>query len=280
MPTLSKKKVCLHCGKEYAESSFYSHRNELINEQFGFCKKCVKTNINLDNLSTLSLFLQTMDIPYLKEFWKISNEDEKETIGMYFKNMALKQNIKLHFKDGDSLEGVTNKAELTVIDNEDFDLTEEIVRRWGRNLPLEDYIYLEDEFDGLGGNNPEVTSTELLLMKNICKTSLALQKAYEEEDTAKIEKMSKTLSSQMNDAQIKPVQVKGQVDNGMKNWGEWVRHIEEDEPVAEDYERFQPKFIMDYVDRYFVKQLKRVFGRASDKDIEDLNKEGFDGKTS
>lgn len=83
--TTSEKKTCLKCGNDYAVSSFYSHRNPLLHERFGFCKKCVKGNVDLDDMETLYNFLRTMDIPYLKEFWKQANDADTETIGTYLK---------------------------------------------------------------------------------------------------------------------------------------------------------------------------------------------------
>lgn len=269
----SAKKTCLQCGREYAVSSFYGHRNPLINEKFGFCKKCVRENVDLDDMTTLMGFLRTMDIPYLKDFWKQANDSNTETIGTYFKNLSLKQNRDLRFKDSDEISGKTNKAELYEIDYEDFEITETILRRWGRSLELEDYIFLEEEFERLGGHEAETTIQERLF-KNMARTQWMAEKAMEEGDTNKYEKMMKTLSTQMQDANIKPVQVKSaSEDGGLKSWGEWVKKIEETEPVTEDDTEYEPKFIKDYVERWFVTQIKRVFGRIKDEDIKKLDGE-------
>lgn len=270
----SEKKTCLRCGKDYAVSSFYLHRNPLINEKFGFCKKCVKEYVDLNNMDTLMDFLRTMDIPYLKDFWKQANESPNETIGTYFKNLSLKQNRDLRFKDSDEITGKTNRAELTNIDYEDFELTDEIIKRWGRNLELDDYIFLEEEFDRLGGNEAETTIQETIF-KNMARTQWMANKALEEGDHNKYEKMMKTLSQLMQDANIKPVQVKSASQDGsIASWGEWVKHIEEDEPIDDLHEEFQDeKFVRKYIDRFFFTQIKRVFGLANDDDIEKLKGE-------
>lgn len=269
----SDKKICLQCTKEYAVSSFYSHRNELINEKFGFCKKCVRENIKLENMDTLYNFLRTMDIPYLKEFWRMANEANTETIGTYLKNLnSLKQNKGLRFKDSDDITGKTNKAELVEI-GDDFELTNAIIKRWGRNLELEDYMFLEEEFINIGGYEAETTIQEKLF-KNMARTQWMANKAIEEGDHGKYEKMMKTLSSQMQDANIKPVQVKGANGNeSIASWGEWVKFIEETEPVTEDTSQYEPKYIKDYVERWFIVQMKRVFGRIKDEDIKKLDGE-------
>lgn len=268
-----EKKVCIICGNPYADSSFYSHRNNLINEKFGFCKKCVVKQVELDDMDTLYDFLRTANIPYLKEFWKIANEADTETVGTYLKNLnSLKQNKELRFKDSDDINGKTNKAELVDISNENFELTDEIVKKWGRNLELEDYIFLEEEFENLGGHQLEDTLQERLF-KNIAKTQWMANEAYENGRIADYEKMMKSLSNQMADANIKPSQTKNaNLENGVNSWSEWTKVIEETEPILEE-ERFEPKFIKSYIERFFVTQIKRVFGKIKDEDIKKIDGE-------
>ncbi|PEF30281.1 hypothetical protein CON39_11425 [Bacillus thuringiensis] len=273
--TTSEKKTCLKCGNDYAVSSFYSHRNSLINERFGFCKKCVREHVNLDDMNTLYDFLRTMDIPYLKEFWRMANEANTETIGTYLKNLnSLKQNKELRFKDSDDITGKTNKAELVDIDYDDFELTDAIVKKWGRNLELEDYVFLEEEFRALGGEYAEDAFQERLF-KNMATTQWMANKAKEDGDSNRYEKMMKTLSTQMQDANIKPVQIKSSSqDGGLASWGEWIRLIEEKEPISEQQEEFKDvDGIHNYVERWFIVQMKRVFGRIKDEDIKKLDGE-------
>jgi hypothetical protein len=261
------KKTCLKCAKEYAVSSFYGHRNPLINEKFGFCKKCVKESVDLNNMETLYDFLRTMDIPYLKDFWKQANDAQTETIGTYFKNLSLKQNRDLRFKDSDEITGKTNKATLSEIDYDDFEITEAILKRWGRNLEFDDYVQLEEEFENLGGYEAETTIQERLF-KNMARTQWMANKALEEGDHNKYEKMMKTLSTQMQDANVKPVQVKSaSEDGGLKSWGEWVKKVEETEPCVDEENDYEPKFVKNYVERWFITQMKRVFGKIRDEDI-------------
>lgn len=270
----SEKKTCLKCGNDYAVSSFYSHRNPLLNERFGFCKKCVKGNVDLNDMETLYNFLRTMDIPYLKEFWKQANDADNETIGTYLKNLnSLRQNKELRFKDSDDITGKTNKAELFEIDD-DFEVTDEVLKRWGRNLEKPDYLFLEEEFDRLGGYEAETTIQESIC-KNMARTQWMGNRALEEGDHNKYEKMMKTLSTQMQDANIKPVQVKSASEDGaLKSWGEWVKVVEETEPISDQQDEFKDvDGIYKYIDRWFIIQLKRVFGKINDEDIVKLEGE-------
>lgn len=273
------KKTCLFCAKEYAISSFYSHRNPLINEQFGFCKKCVKGNVVEDEMETLYSFLRTMDIPYLKEYWTKAYEGSTETIGTYLKNLnSLKQNKELRYSDSDDMTAKTSQVE-SMVDYSSFEVTPAMLKRWGRNLDLEDYIMLEEIFETFGGYEAENNIQERMLV-NISKTQWMANMALEDGDHAKYEKMMNVLSKLMGDANIKPVQIKAHEQEGakMSSWGEWVKLIEEKEPIDELDDAFKDKsFVREYLETFFFGQVKRIFGRASEEDVEKINK-AMDGK--
>jgi hypothetical protein len=109
----------------------------------------------------------------------------------------------------------------------------------------------------------------------MAKTQWMANKAYEEGDHGKYEKMMKTLSTQMQDANIKPVQVKSaSEDGGFRSWGEIVKMIEETEPISDQQDEFKDvDGIYKYIDRWFITQMKRVFGKIKDEDIVKLDGE-------
>src|SRR5699024_9730805 len=118
------------------------------------------------DMNILYNYLRTMNIPYLKENWKNANEAKTETIGTYLKMMNLKTYRDLEFEDGDSLSGKTNEKELRDIENDEFALTEDVFKRWGRSLEEEDYVILEEEFSRLGGHEVDDLIEESVI-KNI-----------------------------------------------------------------------------------------------------------------
>lgn len=273
------KLTCIGCASNYAVSSFYSHRNPLIHESFGICKKCVKKNVQEDKIETLHDYLRTANIPYLKEYWKKAYDGSTETIGTYLKNLnSLSQNKELVYADSDDTSSKSSQVE-SLVNDDNFEVTKTIVKRWGRNYDLEDYIMLEEIFENFGGYQTEDT-IQLGLIVNICKTQMVANRALEDGDHTKYEKMMNVLSKLMGDANIKPVQIKSNVEEGskMSSWGEWVQLIEEKEPIDELDTSFKDKgFVRKYLDLFFFTQVKRVFGRATDEDIDKLNK-AVDGK--
>lgn len=272
-------KTCLCCTKTLSSASFYSHRNPLINEKFGICKNCGKSFVDEEDLTTLYKFLQTMNIPYLKEFWKKALDSTSDTLGTFLKNLnSLKQNSKLEFVDSDDMTNKSSQAE-SLTDYSNFTITPAMLKRWGRSHDIEDYVQLEDTFERMGGYG-DIDSIQESLLINVSKTQWMANVALEDGDHAKYEKMMNTLSKLMGDANIKPVQVKANAENGskMKSWGEWVSLIEEKEPIDELDVSFKDKaFVQKYLDTFFFKQIKRVFGRATDEDVNDINK-AKDGK--
>lgn len=264
--------ICLVCSKEYAQSGFYKHKNPIINERFGFCKKCVVSEIKPDDMSTLYSYLRTMNIPYIKDNWKSANESKSETIGTYLKMVNLKTYRDLEFEDGDSLSGKTNQQELRKIEMEDVSITEDVLRRWGRTLEEEDYIILEEEFNRLGGHDVDNLIEESTI-KNIARTQWMANKALDEGDHVKYEKMIRILSTQMNDAEISPARMKKNKTNSMESWAEWVAFIEKNEPVEEGEEDYEPKYLSEYINRWFISQMKRIFGKTKDEDIKKMDGE-------
>lgn len=225
-------------------------------------------------METLLDFLRTLNLPYHKKTWKIANESPNETVGTYIKNVnSLQQLNKLTFKDSDELEGKTNKSELGAIDWNGFEITDDMYIRWGRNHPKETYIQLETMFTRFGGKDCDNTIQETLA-ENMARTQLTANKALAEGDSATYDKMIKTLSMLMNDANIKPVQIKNVGDDGITSLGEWVRLLEETEPIDEIHKEFKDESrIMRYLDKYFFTQVKRVFNKASEEDIKKLSEE-------
>lgn len=272
--TSSEKKTCLTCTNEYVASSFYSHRNKLINEKFGVCKKCAKKEVDLENLNTLLDFLRTMNIPYKKDIWKIANESDNETVGTYMKNVnSLQQLSKLNYEDSDELEGKSNKSELGAIDWKGFEVTEEMYVRWGREHNKEVYVQLDSLFTRFGGKECDNTIQETLA-ENMARTQYTANKALADGDATTYDKMIKSLSMLMNDANIKPVQIKNANEDGVTSLGEWVRILEETEPIDTIHKEFKDeKFIMKYIDRFFFTQIKRVFGMIKDDDIKKMDGE-------
>lgn len=271
-------KICIRCTKTLSAKSFYSDRNPLIHESFGICKSCGKDYVKEENLTTLYDLLQTMNVPYLKDYWSKAVNSESDTLGNYLKNLnSLNQNKDLKFSDSNDMSKKSSQVEN--LDNEDFKISPLMIKRWGRTYDIEEYIRLEEIFERMGGYG-EIDSVQEYLLINVCKTQLVADMALEEGDHAKFEKMIGTLSKLMGDANIKPVQVKANAENGskMKSWGEWVLLIEENEPIDEEDTSFKDKiFVRKYLDTFFFKQMKRVLGLATDKDVEDINKT-TDGK--
>ena len=268
--TVSKKKTCLSCTNEYVEKNFYAHRNKLINENFGVCKKCAKSFVQLSDLETLSVFLRTLDLPYKKKYWLQANESEFETLGTYIKNVNSLQQLKeLTFKDSDELTGNSNISEVTMI-SKDFKVEEHMFDRWGRNFKEHEVIQLETLFTRYGGYDCEGDIIQTTLIENISKTQFSANMALSKGDTQTYEKMIRVLSMLMNDANMKPIQVKSTNDD-KGSLGEWVKFLEQTAPIDILHKEFKDEKFIKYIYKFFVVQIKRIFGKASDKEVEEMN---------
>lgn len=279
MRKASPRKTCISCAKEYIEGSFYVHRSDLINEKFSLCKKCAKAHVKLDDLETLQDFLRVVNIPYKKKYWQIANESVYDTLGTYMKNMnSLSQVSTLTYKESDELEGSTNQSELNMISKK-FEATDEMYDRWGRTFKESDIIQLETVFRRYGGYEVEDDVVQTTLIENISKTQFTANKALSLGDTVTYEKMMRVISMLLNDANMKPIKSKTGESDGKTSLGEWVAFLEETHPIDNLHKEFKDEqFIFKYFYKFFITQIKRIFGKATKEEVADLNSVMDEGK--
>jgi hypothetical protein len=248
-------------------------------DNFGICKKCVRDHVHADNLASVIPFLQLMNIPFIRDSWEIAKENSA-AIGKYMSLMSLGQNKNLRYEDSDSVDeksGINSDADKSNDVDEyigDIEITFEVIRRWGKNLGQEDYIFLEDYYAKLKRTYACETPIQMNLYKNMAKAQLMANKALENDDVAKMQKAMKTLSELMNDANVKPVQEDQNAnDGGLNSWGEWIKKIEETEPCLDDRFDKDSDHIEKYTKRWYIHQMKRILGLAKEDDVQKLEGE-------
>src|SRR5690606_39853724 len=80
-------------------------------------------------------------------------------------------------------------------------------------------------------------------------------------NTRSYKDLMKTISDLMNDGNIKPIQNIGNQESKSSTFGEWIKRIEEEEPIPEPDEVFKDvDGIQKYIGKWFVGHMKRIFG--------------------
>lgn len=270
------KLTCVKCGKTRASSSFYSNRNDMIHPNFGVCKDCVKEHYDTKkNIEALHDILRLLDVPFILERWQfVMNSEKQDKLGDYLRQLNSLPNWKdLRYKDS------------TKIDGEEIETTEDLlmqtdvgfqdnVKFWGnKRYSVDDYIFLNEVYGELCQDRKPNSFTTKNAYKNIARTQLQAQKALETANSGEYDKLMKTLSTLMGDANVKPTQTAGE-NSGMASWGEWVRRVEEQRPILAPSAEFEDvDGIEKYIKKYFTKHFSRVFGLDNSPVSEDLGKE-------
>lgn len=250
---LSKK-----CNKEKGIlpiDDFYKATNmELFkNGKMPICKHCLKEYVytnNEINIDKLKKILMICDYPFFQIEFKSAVEDERETLGTYFKNIQLNHKGAT-WASGDR-DSINN---LNICDNElveiEFNLTPEIIKFWGTGYANDEYLFLQEYYHGLIRVYDHSLPSQVNNYKNMAKTQLQANKCLSTGDLGGYDKTMKILSMLSGDSAIKPVQETG-ADKSLKGgYDAFIKHIEDDEPIF-DWEK-------DLGHRDVIKNLLNIF---------------------
>ena len=264
-----KRKICDKCGRNlYVSKDFYKADPALYpkDSRFHICKDCVAEFIDKRGFDGFIIILRTMNKPFIQDLYKDDWKDYLRQIN------SLPQYSTLTFDDsvfGDRNEMIKkfiNEEE----DEDDNKITPEMRKFWrgydDTQIPILEALY-QDLVSAYDCSTP--------IQRNLYKNIAITQYKADHATTAKeYNDYMTTLSKLMNDANIKPVQETGTSDLGLSTWGEWVRKIEETEPIPEPLEEFKDvDNIWKYINKWFVGHFAKIFGLTNNEENEKLNEE-------
>lgn len=165
--------LCGACNKKLNKNNAYKSYNPIhVSGLLPYCKNCIKKlSTNKDgtvNVTAFKKVLRTLDRPFIQSIFDSSLNDEKETIGIYMKNIGMYQYRDLTW-DNSTVENTTAKIEdarLSVnLSRNSFVVTDEIIDKWGYGYTPEMYEAFERKYRKLVDNYTEKTAlhTENLL---------------------------------------------------------------------------------------------------------------------
>lgn len=263
-------------GNHTTESDFYkSYSLFEKNGRQHICKDCIKEfvydgeQIDMENFK---IILRKLDIAFKKEVFESALNDKAETVGTYFKNMAL--NYKEYTWD-DSDSDIDE-----YIDENTHKLTDaELLKKWGKR-PLEDLKWLENKYEEWYVNTDCSLHSTRELVKMICSKQLEIARMQEQGfDT---DKKEKALLDLMNSGNLTPrTMTQTNQDESQQAFGVWLRDIEKYRPAEyyEDKKLYKDHDgIMDYINRFLFRPMKNLItgSRDFDKEFQELEFDGED----
>lgn len=246
------KKMCVTCNKEkYHKNDFYTSNNDFHKNdgKFPVCKDCILLSLNYDNLETIYDVLRQMNRPFLIEVWEKSvieaKKSNKEIFGVYYKNILL-NNKTLTWNNSilNQRESVNNNYSQEDLSNHhiDFNVTKDMIIRWGSNYSTEDYMKLENFYDKMMLSNKIETPQEIEYLRKLAVISIKMDKELESGNYAQVKQLGDLFSKYMTDSKLRAMD-KSEADKtgGIRNFSTIFAEVEKDGniPPWEEYRKIK-----------------------------------------
>ena len=293
---MSKKNMskCTCCGKVYEKSSgFYQSFSPLYesnDNRMHICKDCVCKTFDRfvevfgDEEKALYRLTLLLDVYFDNSVLNVIYMNARRTNSNLAKVYFQKINLSKQYKTKTSLDSheLVVKEDFTISEDnapkkskkvENSPITAEMIRRWGKGLDEEEYIYLEEKYQELIKVYDHRSPVQKMLYENMARTQREAEKARKNGNLVAYEKMMSTLSKLMADGNIKPVQESGVTDDEAC-FGQFINKIENEEPIPEPLDFFKDiDGFKKYVTEWFIKPLAKVFELDSDSEEDEDDNE-------
>ena len=283
---------CTKCGKEKKTTDFYLSNSTMFQAtgRMCVCKTCVRRiySENLDyygdSMKAVYATCSLLDIYFGKIIFESAemqaNQNKSNLISIYIQKVnSLKQYAGYTFKDGETLsvhngknvnDNLEESLEVYSDEEEDFFVTKDMIKRWGKLSTSDEYRFLEEEYVNLISVYESKTPVQKRIYKEMAQTTWEAQKARMGGNIALYKQLIDVYSKLSGDANIKPNQESSVTDDALVGIGMWAKKIENEEPI-EDV-RFDVDKFEHYIKRWFLKPLLRVLGLITEQEE---NKDDF-----
>lgn len=279
---MAKNQKCSCCGTlKSTVTGFYISYSPVWasnDKRMNMCKDCVieiyerYVDYYGDEIKALYRLTLLVDGYFSTSLVDVSMAQAKKTNSslarVYFQKVNSLQQFKgktsldsehISLEDGSIYEEFNKDSKEVDIIEDDFVVTSEIVRRWGKGMPKDDYSFLEEKYQELIAVYDHRNPVQRMLYENIARTQLEAEKSRRGGNLQMYEKMMSTLSKLMGDGNIKPVQ-ENSVSDDDASFGMFIKKIENEEPIPEPLEEFKDvDGFRKYINEWFVKPFARIF---------------------
>lgn len=179
-------KKCDGCSKDLVLGNFYQTKSPLSKDgKMNICKKCLNKMIDVDNIETVYKVLQMMDLPFFYDSWeraKRTKPNNPWAAYIVWANTGFNEFNGATYRDSEFIK----KQENTESINIDHDVNEKCDTKlvyssfWRGSYTQEDLDYLDNYLKQLKDDFKIITINHKDYAKKIAKTSLLMDKAYED----------------------------------------------------------------------------------------------------
>lgn len=266
--TMQLAKKCKDKDGILAVNEFYkANKNPFYkNGKFNICKNCLKEFVYVNgefDIANFKSILRIYDIPFFKKDLESALKDDKETIGVYMKNIYLNHKEQT-WLDGD-MDEINSK---NALNSEECDI--ESINRWGLGFTSNELQWLEQDYHEWTTHHDCQKLSIQRLVQMICIKELEIRNARQSGKPT--DKLEKSLRELMNDTNLTPKTMSAiNETDSSKIYGMWVKDIEKEEPaeyfadksIYHDYDG-----IKEYFDRFILRPMKNLLMGSRDFDKE------------
>jgi hypothetical protein len=262
-----EKIMCTCCGVKKSDSEFYISKSPFhkATGRLHVCKQCMFEHVDEKDINTIKNVLRMVDKPWLSELYKSSVEEAqkqgKSIFGMYMKNLGMHQHRDKTWAHSDSPVISEDAIDHSLENN--TDLSEEeiqyLIKFWGHGFTLEDYLWLQNEYeDWINGYECDSKGMETLI-KEICLTELDIK--HRRARGEKVDTQLKTLQDLLGSSNLKPVQETGANAIEQATFGTLIKKYENERPIPEPAPEWKDvDGIMKYISIWFFGHLCKMLG--------------------
>lgn len=259
-----RKKRCLKCGDEKLSKHFYTSYSKLHKDgKIPYCKSCLAELFDENNLESTREILRQIDRPFLKKYWETSVKDDKDTMGVYFKNLSLPQNRYLTWEDSD-FEEEEVKAE---VNENKYGLSpkeiEELEEDWGYGFDPDELMYFDRKYKSLKANYPIKTSLHDEALRTYCIYKVRAELSTAKGNVKDAKEWGAMAQKQGEIAKINPNKLtKSDLSQGLDGFGQLARMVEQSVDVVPILPKFieKPQDKIDFAIWCFVNYERRLKG--------------------
>lgn len=241
--SIKDKKYCNTCERDKNVTDFYVSGNKFdADGRFGVCKPCLKKNIDYSNMQTVKDALLQMNRPFIASIWKSAIEEatlkRQDIFGLYIKTIQLKK-----FKDLTWNDSVLNELTSKLVQEEDltveknthntiFEVTSEMIMRWGSNYEQLDYAKLEDFYQKMKTSNKIETPSDETYLKKLSVISLKMDKELEKGNYGQVKQLGDLFSKYMADSKFRASdKTEADKTGGIRNFSTIYAELEKDDHI-------------------------------------------------
>lgn len=254
------KLECMKCNKVQPRiNNFYNSNSKLFGDKVPICKKCIKSMIDYSDMDTIYNTLQQLDITFDFEYWEKAENSKSDTFGRYITmSNSLPQLKGRSWKDSrfsnsksNNVDESSNKSHIDVEYIDDFEVTPELIKKWGKNYESNDYFKLEDFYTKMIQSNKIESAQDITYLKKLSVISLKMDKELDEGNYSQVKQLGDLFSKYMADSKFRAMdQTDASKTGGLRTFSQIYSEVEKDGfiPPWEEYRELKG-LEQDIVDR-------------------------------